>query len=291
MKTTVAPYSTTAWCVRIECVNGTIIRLTTYPLNLTMSNSQVYETDSGYDASAYTSNTTMASSAIDLEGIVGFGGITRDQISSGVFDSARVYIFKCNYLNPVEDYEPITSGFFGKTTLEDDHYKIEGMSLIDALNQSVGNTYTAACSNSFGDEGCGITLSLVDVTGSVTSINNSNSIRDSLRTEVIDWFGAGTIQFTSGNNMGLKPLEIRSYTADGTIITFDPFYYLPQIGDTFVLVPGCRKRLEDCRDKWANVAVSNGVHTLKQFPNKGGFFGFSMCMPTASVYNQVGGRV
>lgn len=289
MKTTVAPYETAAWCVRIVTVSGSTLRLMTYPFDLTMTNAAVYETDSGYEQTAYSSGTSMAAAAIDLTGFVGVAGITRDQIASGVFDNARVYVFKCDFLNPVEDYEPVTSGFFGKTTLEDEKYTIQGMSLIDVLNQSAGKSYQAACSNTLGDKGCGITLSLVSVSGTLTHVSSATTLRDSGRPEVADWFGAGTIQFTTGANAGLKPLEVKSHAADGTITTFEPFYYLPSVGDAYVLIPGCRRRLEDCRDKWGNVAVTSGTHAWKTFPNRGGFFGFSY-IPTASVVQQIGGN-
>lgn len=270
MKSTVAPYQTTAYCLRIVCTNGTVLRFTTYPHDLTMSNAEVYETAYGYEQSSYTADTSMASSVIDIEGFTGAEGITRDQIASGVFDNARVYVFRCNFLSPVEDYEQLSSGFFGKTSLADEHYKIEMMSLIDTLSQSVGKTYTAACSRTFGDAGCGIDLGTLDVVGAVTSVTSNAIVRDSSRTEAVDYFIAGTIQFTSGNNSGLKPLEIKSYAANGTIETFDEFFYAPQVGDTFVMIPGCRKRLVDCQ------ARSNVVN----------FFGFTN-IPTASVYQQV----
>lgn len=274
MKSTVAPYETSTWCVRIVCADGTIARLTTYPVDLAMSNGQVYETDAGYEQTAYSTNTSMAPSAIDLSGFVGVAGITLDQIASGVFDNARVYVFKCDFLNPVEDYEPVTSGFFGKTTFEDERYRVEGMSLIDALNQTVGWTYTAGCLRTFGDAGCGKNLATLEVTGTLTAVTSSMVVRDAGRSEAADYFSAGLIRFTSGPNAGLKPLEIKSYAADGTVTTFEPFYYPPTAGDAYAMIPGCRRRFEDCRDKWANVINFLGFHT----------------MPTQSVYQQVGGN-
>ena len=72
---------------------------------------------------------------------------------------------------------------------------------------------------------------------------------------------------------GLGPaLEIRDYAADGTITLFEPAYYTPVVGNTFTMVPGCRKRLEDCRDKWNNVV------------NFGGF----PYVPVGSQYGKVG---
>lgn len=277
MKSQVAPYQTAAWCVRIATVSGLTLRLTTYPFNLTMSNATVYESDSGYEQTAYSSGTSMAASAIDLEGFVGVAGITRDQIASGVFDNARVSIFKCNFLAPVEDYEPITTGLFGKTLLEDDRYKIEGMALIDALNQSVGRVVTASCAHSLGSPGCGISIASIEVSGTITGITSGTVFMDSARTEMADWFGAGKIRFTSGLNAGLPAAEVKSYGADGTVTLFESLYYPPQIGDAYILTPGCRRRLADCRDKWNNVVN----------PVAGGFGGFPD-LPVASVAAQVG---
>ncbi len=272
MKSTVAQYQTSATCVRIECLNGVTVRLTDYPYDLVMSNAAVYKTDYGYQPTAFTASSAFSPSAIDIDGICAVGGVTRDQLASGVFDNARVYIFKCNFLAPVEDYEPIAAGFFGKTTLQDDAYRIEGMSLVDALNQSVGKVYQAACSRTFGDAGCTKSLPALTVSGAITSITSASVFRDSSRSEAADWFGAGTIQFTTGNNAGLKPLEIKAYAANGTITLFEPAYYTPVIGDAYALIPGCRKREADCRDKYGNIV---------------NFFGFTR-IPTTSTYTKVG---
>lgn len=274
MKTTVAPWEHAAACVRIECVNGTIVRLTAYPFDLVMSNGAVYKTDYGYEPTAYSADTSFSPSAIDIEGIVAFGGVSKDALASGVFDNARVYVFRCDYFNPVEDYEEVAAGFFGKTTLEDDKYRIEGMGLKDALNQSVGLTYTAPCSRTFGDAGCQKSLPAITVTAAITSVTSPYVVRLSSLAFAEDYFGAGTIEITTGDNAGLKALEIKSHAADGTITTFEPFYYAPQVGDTAMLIPGCRKRKVDCYVKWTNIDNN---------------FGFSD-VPTSSTYQQIGGN-
>lgn len=261
MKSTVSPYATSAKCLRIVCVNGTTVRLTRYPYDLTMSNGQVYKADSGYDFSAIVAEASFAASVVDLEGFVGVAGITLDQIASGVFDGARTYLFACNFLAPVEDYEELTSSILGKTTLEDDHYKIEEMSLIDLLGQGVGDTFSPGCKKKFGGTelfGCNKNLAAITVTGSVTSVTSPTIFRDSSRTEAVDWFGAGEITFTSGSNVGLAPVKIKDYAADGTVTLYDAPYYALTNGITYSMVPGCRKRLEDCRDKWANILRFGG---------------------------------
>lgn len=272
MKTTVAPYTTRVLCLRIECTDGTVIRLTRYPYDLTMSNAQVYVSTDGSDISAYESTTAFSASAVDLDGFIGYAGITRDKIASGVFDNARAYLFACNFLAPVEDYEPIVSSIIGRTTIEDDVWKAEEMALIDAIGQSVGLSYQAACSRTFGDEGCTVDLGAITEVGAITHVTSQSSFRDSSRSEAADYFGGGTISFTSGLNAGLKSLEIRSYSADGSIVTYEPTYFPVGVGDTFNIVPGCRKTLAACK--------AHQGHVLN-------YFGFPQA-PTASVYAQVG---
>lgn len=97
-------------------------------------------------------------------------------------------------------------------------------------------------------------------------------MRDSARGEAADYFAYGTLAFTSGANAGLKRREIKRHEADGTIEVFEPFHYPPVIGDAYSLIPGCRKRLQDCRDKYSNIL---------------NFFGFTN-VPTSSQYSQVG---
>lgn len=272
MKPTVAPYATRAFCLRVVCTNGLTIRLTRYPHDLTMSNSQVYLAGSGYDVTAISASSNFSPSAIDLEGFLGFAGITRDVIASGTFDNARVYLFACDFLNPVEDYEPMLASMLGMATLLDDRYVIEEIGLIDLLGQSVGNTYTALCSHSFGDARCGKSLTALTVTGTLTHVSNNYAFRDSARAESAEYFTAGTIVFTSGLNAGLKAQEIMTHAADGSISLFEPFHYLPSVGDAYSLIPGCRKRKTDCQ-AWNNVVNAMAFWDI----------------PTTSTYAEIGG--
>lgn len=111
------------------------------------------------------------------------------------------------------------------------------------------------------------------VTGTLTGVTSAAVFADSGRSEADDTFGAGTIQFTSGPNAGLKALEIKSF-AGGVITTYEPFYYLPVVGNSYSMVRGCRKRLSDCQNR---VGGSNVL-------NFGGF----PWIPTGSTYAQVG---
>lgn len=279
MKPVVADYRYRVICLRIVPKVGSSIYLTHFPRDLTM-NGHTYLSASGYDFTGYTATATMSPAMIDLEGIAGLSGIGYDQVNSGLFDGARAYLFATTWNNPVEDEEPIVASLLGKTILMDSRYKIEEMSLVDAIGQTVGQTYSAQCPKTFGGQeygGCKVDLAANGntVSGTLTGVTDSYSFADSGRAEAADVFGGGTIQFTSGPNAGLKPLEIKSFSG-GAFVTFEPFYYLPVVGDTYTAIRGCRKRLSDCQ---ARAGGSNVV-------NFGGF----PWIPAGSTYAHIGQR-
>ena len=274
MKSVVADYRYRVLCMKIVSVVGSTIYLTDHVTDLLMSG-HTYISTSGYQFTGYSAGSDFSPSTIDIEGIAGVAGISRAAISSGVFDGARCYVFATDWTSPTEDEEQITAGVFGKATIMDDRYTITGVSLIDALNQSVGDTYGAQCPKKFGGTeyaGCGVTLTYPNtVTGTLTGVASASVFSDSTRPEAADTFTAGTIKFTTGLNAGLKPIEIKAYGAGGVIYTYETFYYLPANGDSYEMVRGCRKRLSDCQ------AYGNVVN-----------FGGHLWIPAGSTYAHVG---
>ena len=277
MKSAVADYRYRVLCLRIVPTTGSPIYLTDYPRDLTMGG-HTYLSTSGYEFTGYSGTAGFSPASIDIEGVAGASGVTRAAVGSGLFDGAKCYVFATSWATPVEDEEPVVAGIFGKATLLDDHFQIGGVSLIDALNQTAGQTYGAQCPKAFGGQeygGCMVNLAANGntVTGTLTGVTSASVFTDSGRAEAADTFGAGTIQFTSGPNAGLKPLEIKSFAA-GVITTYEPFYYLPAAGNTYSMVRGCRKRLSDCQARAGGSNIAN--------------FGGFPWIPTGSTYATVG---
>ena len=279
MKSVVADYRYRILCLRIVPVTGSPIYLTDHPRDLVMSG-HTYLSTAGYQFTGQSATAGFSPASVDIEGIAGASGLSRAAVGSGLFDGARCYVFATSWAAPVEDQEPVVAGIFGKATLLDHRFQIGGVSLIDALNQTVGQTYGAQCPKLFcGTEyaGCGVSLAANTVTGTLSIVTSASVFYSAARTEAADTFGAGTIQFTSGPNAGLRALEIKSF-AGGVITTFEPFYYLPVAGNAYSMVRGCRKRLSDCQARW------NGSGIVSNVANFGGF----PWIPTGSTYAQVG---
>lgn len=281
MKATVADYRYRVICCRIVPLSGATIRLTDYPRDLVMAGGQVYASTSGYEFSGYSAADGFAPASMDLEGIAGAAGVSRAMVASGYFDGARVYGFATSWTSPVEDQEEVTTGIFGATTLRDDRYQIDGLSLVDVLGQTVGETFGAQCPKVFLSQtygGCKAPAAANTVTGTLTAVTSASRFRDAARGEAADIFGAGSIKFTSGPNAGYKALEVKIHLADGTIEVFEDFPFLPAVGNTYTMTRGCRKRLGDCQARW------NGTATFNNVANFGGF----PYIPAGSVYAQAG---
>lgn len=69
--------------------------------------------------------------------------------------------------------------------------------------------------------------------------------------------------YTSGGSIDAIP---------GVITVHEAFHYPVAVGDAYTLIPGCRKRLVDCRDKWSNVINFGGfpnIPTTSQYLTRG----------------------
>lgn len=293
MKSHVADWRTRVYCARIEPVGDQpIIRLAGYPTDLVMGNGEVYRVESGYEFSGLSATSDMSSTSIDLDGILRMGAVTLDDLASGVYDNARVYVFATSWAGPVEDEEPLGLFFWGKTDPTDDRYTTQLMGSKDVLSQRIGRTYSALCGSTLFDRSIngriiaatrsrcigprsnpdGPDINDYIVSGALTSVDSQYAFADSSRAEPDDWFGYGEIMFTTGPNAGLRPSQVKVF-AGGAIILHEALFYMPSVGDAYLMTPGCRKRLlEDCVGKF-----DNG-------PNHGG----QGHVPTSSQYSQTG---
>lgn len=279
MKSHVADWQTRVYCVRIEPANDApIVRLAGYPTALIMSNGAVYATESGYEFSGQNGGVDFAPGSLDLSGILQAGAINRADLMAGRYDNARVYLFATSWANPVEDEEPLGLYFFGAVEITDDRYKVQLMGAIDVLSQNVGRTYSATCPWTLFDRTLdgrtllvsqsrctgpraapdGPNLDAFKVGGALTSVTSQLQFADSSRAEAEDWFAYGAIRFLTGANAGLKPMEIKRFSPGGAIEVMEAFFYLPAVGDEYEMIPGCRKRLQDCREKYGNVKNFGG---------------------------------
>lgn len=112
------------------------------------------------------------------------------------------------------------------------------------------------------------------VLGVVTAVTDARNFGANGIDIVADYFAEGFIEWLHSRNAGEKQ-RIKFDSGTGSIIQHRPCLDVPQIGDTFYAIVGCRKRLtEDCVQKHNN-AVRSISRTLR-------FGGFPFLAPEQS---------
>ena len=125
------------------------------------------------------------------------------------------------------------------------------------LQQPVGSVSTKTCRTRLGSALCGVTLASFTVTGTLTGVTSQQAFTDTARAEADDYFAEGVLTWTGGSNAGLS-YRVRAYASDTFTLAVPPV--LPvQVGDTYSVRAGCRKRLdEDCITKFDNALNFQG---------------------------------
>ena len=153
-------------------------------------------------------------------------------------------------------------------------------SLAHILNQTVGRTFQHACDAEFGDARCGVDPEdpAYRGSGSVIALTGDRSFAASVLVSfAASWLTLGRLTWTSGANGG-RTAEVASHDvvggAHGLTLLETPVRPIAP-GDDFVARAGCDKRLETCRDRFANVVNFRGFPHIPgqdaviRYPNRG----------------------
>lgn len=184
--------------------------------------------------------------------------LTRADILAGKWDGARVYIFRYNWKLPAAGLLPVKRGSFGNFTPQQGQFKVEFRDLRQALQQDTTWVIQEACRWRLGDARCTVDLAPFTFTAvAVTAVASAYEFTASALTQADDYFGEGFVSWLTGLNAGLRH-KVKAFAAG--VVTLSEFAVYPiDIGDTFEIVAGCRKRWDvDCRDKFDNILNFGG---------------------------------
>jgi len=215
-----------------------------------------YSTAVGYSAAQIESRGDLSVDEMSLGAILDDDGLLEDELRAGLFDYAGVWLFLVDWSAPGTGIVKLRRGTLGEITLAQGRFQAELRGLAQALQQTVGESYSAACRADLGDARCGVNLGAITVSGTLTSASDRRTVADTARTEPAGHFDNGVLTMAAGANLGVSR-EIKTF--DGT--TFELHQALPwdaAPGDDYSVVPGCQKTLDDCAGKFDNVVNFRG---------------------------------
>ena len=187
---------------------------------------------------------------------------TRRDVLGGLWRNAKFALYRYNWANPSDGVEVIMVGTLGLIRYADTTLVVELRGLQQFLQQPLGSVTSKTCRARFGDAKCRKSLVGLMFTATVTSVTSNQVFTASSLGQPEDYFGEGPLTWLTGANIGLAQ-KVKTHLAGGIITLSLSMFQQVAVGDTFVVVAGCRKRmLEDCYTKHNNTLNFLGENTI-----------------------------
>lgn len=286
--------TTKALFLLIRRRDGETLRSTNVDMDLNVTAGGIYT--GTYSSSAAISITAIKSnSSLAVDNAEVSGGLsavamvdirlnfTAEDVEGGVWDMARVRVFEAD-TDDLSAIRVLLIGPIGKIrrTFEGG-YTCEVRNILQLVQQKIGETYSVTCRAILGSgvdsddptpiiKRCGVDLTAYEVAGSITSINRDHfSWYD---TSIIStdyptgWFRDGIARWTSGANAGRR-MQIRRHLDGGLIVLDEQAPYSFEVGDAYVLTPGCSHVMTYSPQKeYATTFAWNGISPVGDCKDK-----------------------
>ncbi len=253
--------TTLAELVKITRTDGAIIAFTTHDADLILDG-VTYKADGSFSSGRMDQAASLKADDYDVTGFLQSEAIDEEDLSKGLYDHARIDVFVCNWADVSQGVVPLRRGWLGEIAVEGGRYTASLRGLHDLLKQRVGETYTPECRYDLGDGRCGVALAALTVSGTVTSVEDTQRFSDTARSESSGFFNDAVLTWTSGANAGAKR-EVYSWDLDSlTFVLWLPMENPIAVGDAYEVAPGCDKRFATCRSRFNNGANYGGFPHL-----------------------------
>lgn len=253
--------TTLAWCWRLTRRDGTRQGFTDHDRDIVFDGT-TFEAAAGFTASEIKDAVGLSVDNLEVESALSSEGLSEQDLAAGLYDDARVEIFRVNWQAP-EERVLMRSGSLGEVRRAGIAFAAEVRGLAHYLQQPKGRLFQFGCDADLGDQRCGINLNSPAYrgTGTIDSVASARRFTAAGLGAFADgWFTRGLATFTSGANNG-RAVEIKRHTFSDGMVTLELWQEpgeMLAVSDTFTVTAGCDKQLQTCRAKFANVVNFRG---------------------------------
>lgn len=240
--------------------DGVGLYLTDHDQPLTIDGQQ-YRPESGLRLGAVEQVLGFEPDTLALDGAVQADGLSEADLEAGLWDGARVFVDRLDW-RTLDGRTRLFTGRLGEVGRSGGRLTAEVRGLKAQLNAPVGRVLSRTCAAQLGDRACGVDLADPRFRRNATlvSLDPDGRMAVSLAAAAEPgWFTAGTLQ------LGALRWPIRLDAEDGTgrwLTLAVPASPALGPGAGLVLVAGCDKRIETCRDRFANTANFRGFPVM-----------------------------
>jgi uncharacterized phage protein (TIGR02218 family) len=248
--------TTLAWAIKITRTDAEVFGWTSHQRDVTIS-AVLYRAGPGLDVAALATTAGLGVDNSEMTVLPDDSTVTIGDILAGKWDGAAYELFRFDWTQAAPVRDVLQAGTLGPLQPRRGAYVVELRGLQQYLQQPIGSVSSKTCRARLGDALCTVDLAPFTVTGTLTGVTSNSQFTDTARAEADDYFAEGLLTFTSGNNDGLS-YKVKTYAADVFTLSVAPIGAV-QVGDTYSVIAGCRKRLdEDCVAKFSNAVNFQG---------------------------------
>lgn len=212
----------------------------------------VCEPMSGVSSGAIEKGLGLSVDTASIAGALNADAITEEDLAAGLWDGARVDIFRTDWRDPAPRVH-LFAGHVGEVRRGVQAFEAELRGLQAALNKPVGRVFSRFCDANLGDARCGkdIETSALKGEGVVTALLPRGALAASgLGAFETGWFTRGRLLWDGGGQSEVTAHRIEAGAV--TLELLDPPPEAVSPGAAFTIYAGCDKRVETCRVKFAN---------------------------------------
>lgn len=254
-----------AHCWKVTRNDGVVQGFTDHDNDLAFDG-VTYEAAAGFTASQFSANLGLAVDNMEVEGALSSSSINEEDLAAGHYDNACIEVYWVNW-SDVSQRHIINKGHIGEVKRHGIMFAAEMRGLSNALQQKVGRKYQRYCNAIIGDARCGVDLSDAAYTGAgvIDSVSNNRAFTATgLAGFEDDWFTAGVVNWTAGNNAGAS-MEVKLHSYANGVVDIELWQPMPlnlEVSDTFVITAGCKQDATTCNAKFSNIANFRGFNLI-----------------------------
>lgn len=246
--------TTLATCWRLDRTDGWVRGFTDHDQDIVFE-SVTYVASTGFLPSAVKSGSDLSVDNLDVEGFLDDDALKAADLSSGLFDGARIEVFLVNWADLGQGKLVLRKGWLGEVKRADQRFSAEIRGLANLLQQTHGKLYSRLCRVDLGSPECTVNLAPLTDDVAVDEVVAADQIVISTA-RPSGFFTFGKATFLTGANAGASN-EVLLHDQQ-TIRFFVPMTRPIAVGDAVRLVAGCDKTPETCHAKFGNILNFRG---------------------------------
>lgn len=244
---------TLAWCWRISRCDGVTIGFTAHDAPLFFGG-LVYRPAPGLRPAAIEASDALSATTTDIAAALTSDAIRADDLDAGRWDRARVTLMLVDWTAPADRTLILADGELGEVVRSGASFSAELAGVAAAFDMPVAPATSPTCRARLGDPACGVDLAPRRHDVTVSAIAGEAVTVSGLPAGAAPVFGE--LLWLGGPACGLRSTIIAGQGATLRLAEMPPFAVTPPVAAR--VTEGCDKRMETCRDRFANLINFRG---------------------------------